>query len=837
MSIIIDILTGTMKLRDAWPKINSNFTGIKAEVDAIVTGSANAEVGQAHVSTVKSKTFTTLDDRLEEDEQDLVSAQADNTTQLSLKVDKVTDKGLSTNDYDAIEKAEVAKVALKADQTSLVTTNENVGANTSQISTNTSAMANIGNATPKGAYATLALLQSAFPTGTTGIYIVVADGNWYYWNSTAWTAGGVYQSTGIADNGITAPKVSALAFGKPFILIGLNPPNFDTVTKTLSFNSDATFKTMLFYKNTKYDIPVGTTVVDGVATSAVQLIFDTTNSTFSFIGHTIVPSETQVRVAVYKRLDGHYYWDFPCPITVDGKLFYPENSIGINALEANIKKWVLSYAYVGFGEQAIILESQGVGINHVYFNLPRDASTVAIRPEQGFSFSKTWTEIKALFPSSIVTVNGVDYIDIPEAYALVVNGATLTLEIIARTSISPFTHVAILVNSSGVCVSGKAVSWVNKYNLSLLSSRVTFVENATGVVIPSYFVDEITTTIDTVESVALNRSLVLSIVTDSHDDHDISYFTRTATNIHEVNKRVGSDAVVHLGDIISGSISRSVSMAKIGESVKLLKDSNRKILIANGNHDDSSYTAVDNRIFTKLILPDANYGITQRQTDSDATTVRDGNNGWFYIDYPDIKTRLIMLDSIDYPIIDVGGGVSKYAGDNGWGFGAEQLSWLGDTALKELGTGWGVLILAHMATRASLAYAGVPPTNGSHVEEILKAFKDGTTYNALTTGDWAVDHSFDFTIQGQREVIAYIYGHNHADLVAKPVDLGYTYISIANSYPGVIDSGTMPVGATAPTRTIGTVTEDCWDAMILRRDEGKIYMIRFGAGDDREVSY
>lgn len=59
---------------------------------------------------------------------------------------------------------------------------------------------------PKGVYATLALLQSAFPTGTTGIYLVTADGKWYYWNSTAWTAGGTYQSTGIADGSIIQSK-------------------------------------------------------------------------------------------------------------------------------------------------------------------------------------------------------------------------------------------------------------------------------------------------------------------------------------------------------------------------------------------------------------------------------------------------------------------------------------------------------------------------------------------------------------------------------------------------------------------------------------------------------
>ena len=80
MGIIIDLLTGTTKLRDAWPKINTNFTRVKTEVDAIVLGSANAEVGQAHVSTAKSKTFAVIDDRFEEIETDL----ADNTQHMSL---------------------------------------------------------------------------------------------------------------------------------------------------------------------------------------------------------------------------------------------------------------------------------------------------------------------------------------------------------------------------------------------------------------------------------------------------------------------------------------------------------------------------------------------------------------------------------------------------------------------------------------------------------------------------------------------------------------------------------------------------------------------------------
>lgn len=66
----------------------------------------------------------------------------------------------------------------------------------------------IGNGSPKGSYATLAALQAAYPSGATGIYVVTADGKWYYWNGSAWTAGGVYQSTGIADGSVTPEKLS-----------------------------------------------------------------------------------------------------------------------------------------------------------------------------------------------------------------------------------------------------------------------------------------------------------------------------------------------------------------------------------------------------------------------------------------------------------------------------------------------------------------------------------------------------------------------------------------------------------------------------------------------------
>ena len=110
-------------------------------------------------------------------------------------VAKETGKGLSTNDYTNTDKAEVAKVVNKADKTYVDTIT-----------------ASIASGSPAKTFTTLALLQADADANTVEgkkkIYLVTADGNWYYWNGTAWTAGGTYQSSGIGDGTVTLSKLS-----------------------------------------------------------------------------------------------------------------------------------------------------------------------------------------------------------------------------------------------------------------------------------------------------------------------------------------------------------------------------------------------------------------------------------------------------------------------------------------------------------------------------------------------------------------------------------------------------------------------------------------------------
>ena len=63
-----------------------------------------------------------------------------------------------------------------------------------------SELSNVASGSPKGVYDTLSDLESAYPTGTTGIYVVSANGHWYYWNGNAWTDGGTYLSSAPDSN-------------------------------------------------------------------------------------------------------------------------------------------------------------------------------------------------------------------------------------------------------------------------------------------------------------------------------------------------------------------------------------------------------------------------------------------------------------------------------------------------------------------------------------------------------------------------------------------------------------------------------------------------------------
>ena len=55
---------------------------------------------------------------------------------------------------------------------------------------------------PKGTYENLSALQTAYPSGASGVYLTSDNGHWYFWNGTQYVDGGIYQATQINESNI-----------------------------------------------------------------------------------------------------------------------------------------------------------------------------------------------------------------------------------------------------------------------------------------------------------------------------------------------------------------------------------------------------------------------------------------------------------------------------------------------------------------------------------------------------------------------------------------------------------------------------------------------------------
>jgi hypothetical protein len=75
-------------------------------------------------------------------------------------------------------------------------------------------LASVASGSPRGFFTTLAALQAAYPTGTTGSWLVNADQKLYFWNGSAWTASIVYNAAVLPDGSVDYAKTDFITTGK-----------------------------------------------------------------------------------------------------------------------------------------------------------------------------------------------------------------------------------------------------------------------------------------------------------------------------------------------------------------------------------------------------------------------------------------------------------------------------------------------------------------------------------------------------------------------------------------------------------------------------------------------
>lgn len=128
-------------------------------------------------------------------------------TSLEVMQDAVVEMGKISE-----ETKELIKNSGAASKEEINKVNTQLAENKQQVDVLIPKVDSLASGSPKGTFTTLTALQNDInantATGKKSIYLVTADGGWYYWSGTVWTRGGTYQAIGIQDKSVTNSKVN-----------------------------------------------------------------------------------------------------------------------------------------------------------------------------------------------------------------------------------------------------------------------------------------------------------------------------------------------------------------------------------------------------------------------------------------------------------------------------------------------------------------------------------------------------------------------------------------------------------------------------------------------------
>lgn len=295
-----------------------------------------------------------------------------------------------------------------------------------------------------------------------------------------------------------------------------------------------------------------------------------------------------------------------------------------------------------------------------------------------------------------------------------------------------------------------------------------------------------------------------AVVADTHLDNSLS---DTLENIKAVDKKVHFKCITHLGDFMNGNITEKYTREILKEQMKMFCESvgTRTFYPVEGNHDGYFDNAVH---FTNDMAIDEMWYESTSYLQEYKNLSRRKNKPYFYVDYPDEKIRMIFTCSFSYTFKD--GVFSKiYDSDR------EQAEWFKNEAIN-VESDWTLMLFSHDVPFAKFAEDEGDNVTKCNAESMLSALTEAKKNKGFNVAAWFI-------------------GHFHGDMVT--VRNGINFVLVASETAYVPQLWAMPYGGYYPKRDLGTVTEDLWDAAILNREEKTLTLLRFGAGEDRKISY
>ncbi len=337
------------------------------------------------------------------------------------------------------------------------------------------------------------------------------------------------------------------------------------------------------------------------------------------------------------------------------------------------------------------------------------------------------------------------------------------------------------------------------------------------------FVKEIETTAAAVSAAKTPDALTFAWVTDTHlSDNGPD----TRQTIAAVDKTANFEFLLHTGDFLNGFNPPVLSARLYAEEAAAYEASvaAKKLFVVQGNHDgfrDETWLGQN----VPDAKPDDWYHGCTRFVDGYPETIREGDDSYYYADFPAHKVRLICMNSMYYTFNPEN---KEY--HHGFGFSDAQYRWFCRKAIQAP-DGWTLLVASHAPAVATyhkdLPHEGTANVHGFDCMEILQAVVHGE--KAEISGETA-----DFTGRNV-SVAAWFYGHTHGDTLRNYKDI--PTVSLASQTAYIPQLWGLGYGSFPSPRTMGTVNQDCWDAVVMDTEKRTLKFFRYGAGEDRVIEY
>ncbi|EME3508581.1 BppU family phage baseplate upper protein [Enterococcus faecium] len=305
--------------------------------------------------------------------------------------------------------------------------------------------------------------------------------------------------------------------------------------------------------------------------------------------------------------------------------------------------------------------------------------------------------------------------------------------------------------------------------------------------------------------------------------------------------KLNIDTFVHYGDLVAENNSRDTFIEFHNVVTRTYSDCCNHYFPVRGNHDDcqeSGYGNWDNNAFTQSDM----YSSTFRSLKD----VHFGKTGTYYYHDNDFeKMRYIFLDCIDFVYErNAEGKINEKV--LAWGI--EQLQWFAN-ALSNTPNGYHIVIINHAGVEDTMVTKSVgienskqtKPVNSSAMIEILKAYKNKAVLNFNTSFPtskhpeyYAGTLTADYT-NANGLIVGFFSGHEHIDDIQEISDTGVKNVFTLNN--SVNFASSIPSSAYQPSRSVGTISEEMYDVVIVDRTNRNVRMVRIGAGNQSERTY